>query len=903
MDHFFYKRIFFLVSLSGAFVAHAVSYEQECQSPEPTHFEARHIEGKGIGYHEGYTTLSAFLTSPYFFSRQFIPFVDLRGHIFNDGKPAANVGMGLRAIASRVWGINAYYDYRKTSHHSYHQASCGLESLGRIWDARINGYLPFGAKKSSLFHPYTFDRFKKHSLLVSSKREFAMKGIDAEVGAHIKDSKNVHLYTAAGPYYFGGEGKNGYGGKGRLLATFYDSIRAEVIASYDTVFNGIVQGQLAFVFPFGRKKMLKKPPISCDTQYALWKRALQSVDRSEIIAIDKKKKTKAAVNPATGDPYFFWFVDNTSSSSGTFESPFPTLAQAQERSGSNDVIYVFPGDGTTKGMNAGYVMKDYQKILGSGRAYAFDTEQGSIVVPAMSATAPLITNLQGPSTNTTTGVGVGIITLAHHCEVAGLHLTASTKEVYAGIVGGEAVETGSMVEGITDTSIHDNTLSDLKAFQGAIYLHNCSGELFVANNTISNVSFTSAGGFGHGIVFLTENLNMTYSADVSKNTITNVPRTGITFIHQSPATVYAMVTENSITNAGNQGMTLSSNSTLTANLTISDNIITDPIANGILLNALSGSVWNNGVFTIANNTISSPTSSGVLLSHAGTSFSNLVDIEGNAILVPGNNGITVNNTVGGGTLDGTIKITKNNLVTDPVNSGIFFINQGATMSANTTISENTVTLAVNGILINNSSASSTLRGTYTIQGNTITNSSANAIGCLNSTGISNASFTIANNTLTQGTSGVFVTHFNGATTFNVSNNTLSQLSTSSTVGAIDIRSQITSPGTSSMCVKVLNNTESSSTGRSLILQSRGAATYKAEVSGNEFLSSALPTQVLSQNTSTMCLKFTNNTTNASFSFTDTAPSTFNREPLSGNVGTVTDSGTINTVASGACACQ
>lgn len=74
----------------------------------------RHIESGGIGYKDGYTTLEAFFASD---PSQWpvTPFLDARGHIFDDGKWAANVGAGLRKLwRNRAYGINAYYDYRGT---------------------------------------------------------------------------------------------------------------------------------------------------------------------------------------------------------------------------------------------------------------------------------------------------------------------------------------------------------------------------------------------------------------------------------------------------------------------------------------------------------------------------------------------------------------------------------------------------------------------------------------------------------------------------------------------------------------------------------------------------------------------------------------------------------------------
>ncbi len=182
------------------FVFFAVLLSLSCFAGEPRHYRTtlRHIESGGIGYEDGYTTLEAFLASDP--SRWAVtPFLDARGHVFDNGKWAANGGVGLRTLKkNRAYGINAYYDYRNAGRMHSNQIGVGLETLGELFDFRINGYLPVGAKTSA---PYdsVFGSFSGHSLLVSQKVLSAMKGADAELGFHFGTSKSFDFYAAAGP--------------------------------------------------------------------------------------------------------------------------------------------------------------------------------------------------------------------------------------------------------------------------------------------------------------------------------------------------------------------------------------------------------------------------------------------------------------------------------------------------------------------------------------------------------------------------------------------------------------------------------------------------------------------------------------------------------------------------------
>jgi hypothetical protein len=222
--------------------------------------EMRHIEPGGVGYRPGYTTMEAFLDFQDPWNTSILPFFDLRVHLFNNVRVAGNVGLGIRAVSSRIWGVYAYYDYHLTLHQGYSQASVGFESLGEVWDVRVNGYLPLGAKKSSHF---------------GGKREFALKSANGEVGA-----KYSFVYAALGPYYLDGYyGKISWGGKVRLAISFGPRVQVEASGSYDKLFQWVGQGQIGLSFPFGSRKNLKPKEIP------LQKRAMSSVGRNEIIPI------------------------------------------------------------------------------------------------------------------------------------------------------------------------------------------------------------------------------------------------------------------------------------------------------------------------------------------------------------------------------------------------------------------------------------------------------------------------------------------------------------------------------------------------------------------------------------------------------------------------------------------
>ncbi|MBS0616357.1 MAG: inverse autotransporter beta domain-containing protein [Verrucomicrobia bacterium] len=257
----------------------------------------RHIESKGIGYNQGYSTLEGFFTPPRAVNTTLIPFLDMRAHVFNNGKWAANAGAGIRFVSDRVYGINLYYDYRQTIHKNYNQISAGFEALGQCIDFRVNGYWPVAETRSHSFH----SRIEESKWTFT--KEVAMKGANAEWGGRLKGGRNIGFYLAAGPYYFIGHGKHAFGGEGRIFATIWDHFGLQLSGSYDSLFKGIVQGELSLIFPFGKRQVQKRSNVTCAQEQTLREKVYQRVDRQEIIVTKHKRYHKHIEDDGGSDSF------------------------------------------------------------------------------------------------------------------------------------------------------------------------------------------------------------------------------------------------------------------------------------------------------------------------------------------------------------------------------------------------------------------------------------------------------------------------------------------------------------------------------------------------------------------------------------------------------------------------
>ncbi|MEN9343321.1 MAG: hypothetical protein RLZZ453_108 [Chlamydiota bacterium] len=710
----------------------------------------RHIESGGIGYNDGYTTLEAFF-APDPTLWPVTPFLDLRGHVFNNAKWAANAGIGLRGLyKDRVFGINTYYDYRNTHRFHYNQIGVGLETLGKIVDFRINGYLPVGKKITKPYDPPLFAGFSGNHMLVSQKYEFAMKGADAEFGFHFGKSKLFDFYAAAGPYYFIGQiGSNTWGGKARIGGTYKNIISLELRDSYDRIFHNHVQGQISLNFPFGPKSKVKRKGSidTCKLAGMLTSRMLQPVDRVEIVVVDKRRNNTTAINPVTGAPYFFVFVDNTSSSNGTYESPYSSLAQAQAHSAPNDILYVFPGDGTTAGMNAGITLQPNQKFWGSGVSYLIQTSVGTTSIPAQSSSAPTITNTDGNA-----------ITLANNNAISGFTIASANNDAIYGIdpqsleisyctiestntYAIEATCTSNSSISLTNNQFLNNVNGVLLTLNGTATLV-CSNNTFQGQTSVSSIPLEISAESNILTAYIENNVfndNTTGSIrlnldgvldatiNVLNNSVTNNGTGAISTLGSSFVVVPSETTVNcSIALSGNTFSNNASHSVYlqtsgaftTLGVTVSDNTMSNNGGAGLILDTPVDTL----TLLASDNIISGCLDHGIALVSSTSTTTGTITINNNTIRELGNtsNGIAI--TQGFSTLDFTIL---NNEINQCEGSGILcFASEFTNMNMN--ITDNIISNCQNigGNAASGISVDTYLNLTSTVANNTL---SGNAI--------------------------------------------------------------------------------------------------------------------------------------------------------------------------------
>lgn len=222
--------------------------------PWPKRIAIRHVQGwgEGIGFGTNYSTLELFCAPDYRLGR-ILPFLDLRGHRFDNNLYAANVGVGVRYIPGtdcfcEMLGFNIYYDFRQGFIGNYNQLGAGIEVLAARWDLRANVYAPFGNSKHRRGCCFTYsdgDFFICHK-----KCEFANYGFNAEFGYLLVRTCDFLLYGAAGPYYLTRRcDDDTVGGKARIRPQYRDYVALEASYSYDSVYRSVWQLEIILNFP------------------------------------------------------------------------------------------------------------------------------------------------------------------------------------------------------------------------------------------------------------------------------------------------------------------------------------------------------------------------------------------------------------------------------------------------------------------------------------------------------------------------------------------------------------------------------------------------------------------------------------------------------------------------------
>lgn len=390
-------------------------------------------------------------------------FGDARFFLDNEALFGGNLGAGYRQWVpgwQRVLGGSVWYDFDQTSGNNFHQTGLSLESYGRFFDARANGYIPVGDNEQDNFNTRSNLRYQGNQIVFDYLRSYgqSMPGFDVELGFGLPGEfaqKNLVRFFG-GYYHFLGEDVadiDGY--KGRIEGRLMNRVDLQVQVTDDNAFGTNVNFGVAFNFGPG-----KTFTPQADTKL---NQMTRYVNRNyNIIVTDGYDNSfhQAAINPATGQAYNVAHVSSTAggSGAGTQTDPFASIALAQ--AANPDLILVHSGSV----FNSPVVLAPNQRILGEGVNHFVMTQNGgNLMLPSFTggSTLPVLQGNLGDA-----------VTLAAGAEFSGFNIQNITGN---GIVG----------QGMSGATVRNVNLQNVSGH--GIYLDNASGAYLFEGVNLSGI--------------------------------------------------------------------------------------------------------------------------------------------------------------------------------------------------------------------------------------------------------------------------------------------------------------------------------------------------------------------------------------------------------------------------------
>ncbi|MEQ9666793.1 right-handed parallel beta-helix repeat-containing protein [Coleofasciculus sp. G2-EDA-02] len=499
----------------------------------------------------------------------------LEGRLFLDNDDAnfgGNLTLGYRtynANLHRIWGGYMSYDNRHTGHNTFNQLGLGIESLGDVWDFRVNGYLPIGDRRQGIGDVGVRDSFFRRNFLILEQgqdKEAAMGGFDAEVGAKVAQiGTDGDLRGYGGLYWYDAQGSSEiWGWRVRLEARPSDNFNLGLSLQNDDLFGTNLVFTVGAIFPGRRPQGLRDE----DDQFVA--RLAESVQRTNAIVIDHQDDFQdvPATNPETDEPYVFQHVSlGEMGGDGTFENPFGTVENglAQTMSDGNDIVYVQPG--TNPGIPP-FTIPDRVQVLSTGPIQQLDTVEAGMVQLPLSGAGVLPTITPGAAASVIVG---------NQTTLSGFFIPN------AGTFGIEGI-------GIDTVTIRENAIAN--STQYGIVLFETTGNVTVTDNSIDRT-----GGFENSGFFI---LNTAGSVDLNlvRNQIVNTTGDGMSIVLFNPEDSTVTLSENIL--AGNQfsGIGFRLANAVNVNFNINDNTIQNNDSAGLVAEIFSNS--NSSVIIIDN---------------------------------------------------------------------------------------------------------------------------------------------------------------------------------------------------------------------------------------------------------------------------------------------------------------
>lgn len=492
----------------------------------------------------------------------------------DNGALASTILVGHRFISDskqQIVGGYLAYDRRNTGDAIFNQFGIGFESLSETFDARANVYLPFGQSSRAIGASQIGSlNFRGNALNLERLQgvQEALPGFDVELGTRLFKLGKGSVRGYVGGYHYDSAQGSFTGFRSRLAVRPTDWISAGLTLQTDSRFDTrlmftvgmqfpgnarsqrsrdgditidsspiVINNQDIFstpdsphIFPFPHIPYKSLPdiitltttdprPIPVIPKRSLLERLGESPDRQPSIWVDQyvSRSIELAINPATGQPWQFQFVNlGIGTGGGTFEAPAGTVASVLPTARSGGVVYVAAG--TNPGI-PGFTIPDSVAVISNAPQTTILTQFGKLLLPnSGTGILPRITST---------------VSLGNDTVLIGFQIANSPG---VGVLG----------QNIRDVKIANNQITNSGA--EGIRLDNVTGTIAITDNQISGTAPNPSPNQSPGI-FLTTTTGTTTTAIVG-NDISKTTGSGIVVNASSSAEITATIDRNRVTQSG-----------------------------------------------------------------------------------------------------------------------------------------------------------------------------------------------------------------------------------------------------------------------------------------------------------------------------------------------------------------
>jgi len=428
-------------------------------------------------------------------------FAEVRGMVTYEGKGGFSAGVGYKFFDrqhQRIWSLSGWFDYDDGHERDYKQWGVSFETLGRWFDARVNGYFPFGRDSSVVDEFYTGETyFSGHNLFFVRQRaiESTYAGLDAEIGGPLPILGRYGFYGYVGGYYRQSNDFMDTGGvRVRFEANVTQDLLLAISVSDDRLWDTNVWMNVVWTLPDGRARRWFRPRPVADRLNDRVMRSYRVLTHTELVTDAVAAASAggaggaAPLMPGGGPALMFAFIDPQASgaSEGTFENPFHSLAEyaalpeSQRRLFGVIIVSEAPEDNPYQGLDTGITLFDNQRLLSEAILPTIQLLPNGFTIPGFqpdpNATLPVLSNASGGN----------VITLAgDNTEVAGF--------IIDGRVSGSVPNSvGIYGRDIRNFNIHSNTFRN---YSSAVVLVNATGDGYFRSNKMLGTPGVSLNGF------------------------------------------------------------------------------------------------------------------------------------------------------------------------------------------------------------------------------------------------------------------------------------------------------------------------------------------------------------------------------------------------------------------------